>query len=188
VARTEKIVETLKSVPVSDLATWRGVAREAAGVFAAWSRRFEGDKPGTMATAADALARSAQYRGGEPVPSRELVQGFRGVAANVAQSELNSESPLVWAMLVNQLGRALRAIGDAHEARGEVQMAKALVGDLYKELEVLHDQFETSSARELVPGERTHEDRRAAAIHQILEREPALHRGCMPSQDRSFGR
>jgi hypothetical protein len=141
VARTEKIVETLKSVPVSDLAAWRGVAKEAAGVFAAWSRRYEGDNPGPMAAAADALARSAQYRRGEPVPSREVVQGFRGVAAIVAQSELNSESPLVWAMLVNQLGRTLRAIGDAHEARGEAEMAKVLVGDLSKELEVLHDQF-----------------------------------------------
>jgi hypothetical protein len=188
VARTEKIVDTLKSVPVSDLAAWRGVARETAGVLAAWSRRFEGDNPGPMAAAADALARSAQYRRGEPVPSREVVQGFRGVASIVAQSELNSESPLVWAMLVNQLGRTLRAIGDAHEARGEAEMAKVLVGDLSKELEVLHDRFETSSTRELVPGERTHEDRRAAAIHQILEHQLALHRGRLPSQDRSFGR
>jgi hypothetical protein len=188
VARTEKIVETLKSVPVSDLAAWRGVAREAAGVFAAWSRRFEGDNPGPMAAAADALARSAQYRRGEPVPSREVAQGFRGVAAIVAQSELNSGSPLVWAMLVNQLGRTIRAIGDAYEARGEAEMAKVLVGDLSKELEVLHDQFETSSTRQLVPGELTHEDRRAAAIHQILERHPGLHSSRLPSQDRSFGR
>jgi hypothetical protein len=188
VTRTEKIVETLKSVPMSDLAAWRGAAREAAGVLAAWSRRFEGDNPGPMAAAADALARSAQYRRGEPVPNREVVQGFRGVASIVAQSELNSESPLVWAMLVNQLGRTLRAIGDAHEAQGEVEMAKVLVGDLSKELEVLHDRFEKSSTRELVPGEQTFEDRRAAAIHQNLERQLGLHRGRLPSQDRGFGR
>ena len=76
VARIERIVEKLKSVPVTDLAAWRGAAREAAGVFAAWSRRFEGDTPGPMAAAADALARSAQYRRGEPVPSREVGAGI----------------------------------------------------------------------------------------------------------------
>ena len=56
---------------MSDLAAWRGAAREAAGVFAAWSRRFEGDSPGPLADSADALARSAQSRPGDPVPSRD---------------------------------------------------------------------------------------------------------------------
>jgi hypothetical protein len=187
VAGIERAVEKLKAIPASDLAAWRGAAREAAGVFAAWSRRFEGDSPGSMAAAADALARSAQFRPGEPVPSRESVPGFRGVASIVAQSELNNESPLVWAMLVDQLGRTLRAIGDAHGARGEAEMAKVLVGDLSMELEVLHDRFETSSTRELVPGERTYEDRRAAAIAEMLEHQPRHRRGG-PSQGRSFGR
>jgi Relaxase/Mobilisation nuclease domain len=188
VAGIERTVETLKAIPASDLAVWRGAAREAAGVFAAWSRRFEGDSPGPMAAAADALARSAQSRPGEPVPSREAVPEFRGVASIVAQSELNNGSPIVWAMLIDQLGRTLRAIGDAHGARGEVEMAKVLVGDLSKELEVLHDRFEASSTRELVPGERTYEDRRAAAIAEMLEHQPRHRRTHGPSQGRSFGR
>jgi hypothetical protein len=188
VARIERIAEKLESVPVTDLAAWRGAAREAAGVFAAWSRRFEGDTPGPMASAAHALARSAQYRRGEPVPSREVVQGFRGVASIVAQSELNNESPLVWAMLVDQLGRTLRAIGGAHDARGEAVMAKVLVGDLSNELELLHDRFETSSTRELVPGELTHEDRRAEAIAEMLEHQPRHRRGLGSSQGRGVGR
>jgi hypothetical protein len=37
---------------------------------------------------------------------------------------------MVWAMLVDQLGRTLRAIGDAHGARREVEMAKVLVDRL----------------------------------------------------------
>jgi hypothetical protein len=184
----ERVVEKLRAIPVSDLAAWRGAAREAAGVFAAWSRRFEGDSPGPLASAADALARSAQYRSGDPVPSRESVQGFRGVASIVAQSELDNESPLVWAMLVDQLGRTLRAIGDAHGARGEAEMAKVLVGDLSKELELLHDRFETSSTRELVPGEQTFEDRREAEIDKMLEYQPRHRREHGPSQARSFGR
>jgi hypothetical protein len=54
--------EQLASVPVSDLAVWRGVARETAGVFATLSRRIEGNSPGPLAATADALARSAQSR------------------------------------------------------------------------------------------------------------------------------
>jgi hypothetical protein len=154
VGAIERSVEKLKEVPVSDLAAWRGVAREAAGLFAAWSRRFEGDSPGPMAAAADALSRSAQNRPDDPVPSRDVLGNFRGVAAIVAQSQLSNNSPMAWAMLIDQLGRTLRAIGEAHVVRGEKNTARALVDKLSRELEVLHDRFETSSPRELLPDER----------------------------------
>lgn len=122
------------------------------------------------------------------MPNRNSVQGFRGVASIVGQSELDNGSPLVWAMLVHQLGRTLRAISDAHGARGEAEMAKVLVGDLSKELEELHNRFETSSTRELVPGERTYEDCSAAEIAEMLEDQPRYRRGNGPSQTRGFGR
>ena len=41
----ERSIVKLKQVPVSDLAAWRGASREAAGLFAAWSRRFERGQP-----------------------------------------------------------------------------------------------------------------------------------------------
>jgi hypothetical protein len=66
---------------------------------------------------------------------------------------------MAWAMLLDQLGRTLRAISDAHAIRGETGMARALVGSLSMELEVLHDQFETSSIGELVLEEQTFEGR-----------------------------
>ena len=135
----------LLAVPVSDLAAWRGAARETAGVFAVLSRRIEGDSPGPLAATADALARSAQSRPGEPWCLDLRCEDLRGVAAIVAQSELTNESPMAWVMLLDQLGRTLRAISAAHAVRGEAEMAKALVGSLSKELEVLHDRFETSS-------------------------------------------
>ena len=69
-----------------------------------------------------------------PRRAEKLFRNFRGVAAIVAQSELNNDSPVAWAMLIDQLGRTLRAIGDAHEARGEVEMAKVLGGRLSNEL------------------------------------------------------
>ncbi len=189
VAGAEKSADRLMAIPASDLATWRGAARETAGVFAAWSRRFEGDSPGPLAAASNALARSAQHRPDEPPPNRDAVRELRGVAMRVAQSELNNDSPVVWAMLIDQLGRTLRAIGDAHEARGEVEMAKVLGGRLSDELRELHERFETSTSRHLVPGEKLFEDRRADAVREMLARQPVHHHHHgPPSHDRGFGR
>jgi hypothetical protein len=184
----ERAVEKLKQVPVSDLAAWRGASREAAGLFAAWSRRFERDAPGPMAAAADALARSAQSRPGDPVPSRDAAANFRGVAAIVAQSQLSNKSPMAWAMLIDQLGRTLRTISDAHVARGETETARALVDNLSRELKVLHDRFETNSPHELIPGERMADERNPQSGHAIAKTHTARHRGRGSSHGRGFGR
>ena len=104
------------------------------------------------------------------------------ISARIAERTFY-DSPMAWAMLVDQPGRTLRAIGDAHVLRGETEMAKALVDRLSAELTGLHQRFETSSTRELVPGERTQEDRAAAATDEIPERQPEHHRGRGPSQD-----
>jgi hypothetical protein len=188
VAGVERSLERLRAVPVSDLAAWRGAAREAAGVFAAWSRRLEGNSPGPLAATADALARSAQKRPGEPTLEREAVRDFRGVAAIVAQSQLSRDSPMVWAMLIDQMGRTLRAIGDAHAARGEFTTAKVLVDTLSAEIAALHDRFETNSIQELAPGERTHEVRSLAAMSNNLPHQAKHHRGRGQSPGRGIGR
>jgi hypothetical protein len=188
VGAIERAVEKLQDVPVSDLAAWRGAAREAAGLFAAWSRRFEGDSPGPLAAAADALARSAQNRPGDRVAKRGTVANFRGVAAIVAQSQLSHKSPMAWAMLIDQLGRTLRTIGDAHIARGESDTARALVGNLSRELEVLHDRFETSSPHELLPDERMADHRNPLSGYEGGVHHVARHRGRGSSHDRGFGR
>ena len=188
VAGIERSVERLKAVPVSDLAAWRGAAREAAGVFSALSRRFEGDSLGPMADAAEALGRSAQSRSEDPPPSRAAVRDLRGIAAIVAQSELRNDSPIAWAMLLSQLGRTLDAIGDAHAARGESQMAKALRGRLSAEILKLHGRFETSSSQDLIPGEQTQVDRAAAAMHEIPKSQPGRHRSRGPNRARGIER
>jgi hypothetical protein len=188
VAGIERSVERLIAIPVSDLAAWRGAAREAAGVFSALSRRFEGDSPGPMADAADTLARSAQSRPEDPPPSRAAVRDFRGIAAIVAQSGLNNGSPMVWAMLVDQMGRTLRAIGDAHAVRGESQMAQALGERLSDEILELHERFETSSTQHLIPGEQMQDDRAAAAMHEIPKSQPRHHRRHGPNQARGIER
>jgi hypothetical protein len=188
VAAVERSVERLRAIPASDLPAWRGAAREAAGVFAAWSRRLEGKSPGPLAATADVLARSAQNRPGEPTPDRGAVRGFRGVAAIVAQSQLGRDSPIAWAMLIDQPGRTLRAIGDAHGARGETEMAKVLVDGLSVEIAALHKQFETSSTQELVLGERTYEVRFDAAIGKNPRHQAKHQQRRGRSPDRGIGR
>jgi len=96
-------------------------------------------------------------------------------------------------MLIDDLGRTLQAIGDAHAARGEVEMAKALGDRLSDELRELHERFETSTSRQLVPSERLYEDRYADAIRAIVGRQPEHdqdhhHHHDPPSHDRGFGR
>jgi len=134
------------------------------------------------------LARSAQNRPGDPVPSRDAVSNFRGVAAIVAQSQLSNKSPMAWARLFDQLGRTLRTIGEAHVARGETETARALVDNLSRELEVLHDRFETSSPHELLPDERVSDHSKPASRYETGMHKVAHHRGRESSHDRGFGR
>jgi AcrR family transcriptional regulator len=188
VAAVERSVERLRVVPVSDLAVWRGAAREAAGVFAAWSRRLERNGPGPLAATADTLARSAQNGPGEPTPDRGAVRDFRGVAAIVAQSQLGRDSPIAWAMLIDQMGRTLRAIADAHAARGEFNTAKVLVDTLSTQIAALHDRFETNSIQELALGERVYEGRFDAAMSKNLPHQAKHHRGRGQSPSRGVGR
>jgi hypothetical protein len=95
---------------------------------------------------------------------------------------------MAWAALINQLGRTLRAIGDAHGARGETEMAKVLVDTLSAEIAALHERFETNSIQELVPGERAHEVRSLEAMSKRLPHEAKHHRGRGQSPGRGVGR
>jgi hypothetical protein len=95
---------------------------------------------------------------------------------------------MVWAALINQMGRTLRAIADAHAARGESHTAKVLVNTLSGEIAALHDRFETNSVQELAPGERVHEGRFDAAMSKNLPHQAKHHRGRGQSPNRGIGR
>jgi hypothetical protein len=86
------------------------------------------------------------------------------------------------------MGRTLRAIGDAHAARGEFHTAKVLVDGLSAEIASLHDRFETNSIQELVPGERVHDIRPLAAMSNNLPHQAKHHRGRGQSPGRGIGR
>jgi hypothetical protein len=86
------------------------------------------------------------------------------------------------------MGRTLRAIADAHAARGEFNAAKVLVDTLSAEIATLHNRFETNSVQELVPGERTQEVRSLTAMSKNLPHQAKHHRGRGQSPGRGIGR
>jgi ABC-type hemin transport system substrate-binding protein len=95
---------------------------------------------------------------------------------------------MAWAMLIDQLGRTIRAVGDAHGVRGETEMAKELVDTLSAEIAALHKQFEASSTDERVPGERAHEVRSPGAMGKNLQHQAKHHRGRGQGPERSIER
>jgi hypothetical protein len=95
---------------------------------------------------------------------------------------------MVWALLIDQMGKTLRAIADAHAARGEFYTAKVLVAGLSAEIAALHDRFKTSSIQELAPGERSRDGRFDAAMSKNLPHQAKHHRGRGQSPGRGIGR
>jgi len=67
---------------------------------------------------------------------------------------MTNESPTAWMMLLDQLGRTLRAMSAAHVARGEAEMATVLVECLEGELVALHDRFASRWVDRPVPDAR----------------------------------
>ena len=72
-------MEKLKQVPVSDLAAWRGASREAAGLFAAWSRRFEREQPRAYGGSGRRIGSIGAEPAGDPAPSRTRQRTFAGL-------------------------------------------------------------------------------------------------------------
>jgi hypothetical protein len=95
---------------------------------------------------------------------------------------------MAWAMLIDQMGRTLRAIADAQAARGEFHTAKVLVDGLSAEIAALHVRFETTSIQELAPGERVRDGRFDAAMSPNLPHQAKHHRGRGQSPARGIGR
>ncbi len=130
-----EMVRRLGTVPARDVATWRAVASDAAGVLAVLSGRTE-RVPGPLARASDILARSAQgpcqgSGGGKQFPRGTL----KSVAALMAQADLDEDAPATWRLLFAELLRMTQAVHDAHLARSEAEQAARLVGEARSALE-----------------------------------------------------
>jgi hypothetical protein len=126
--------ERLRQVPVDDRGTWAHLARDAAGVLAAWSLRTE-PEPGPLADASRSLARSGQLRR-EQVrrrrwqsfpPTRNAAQLLLAVAAGSTSN----------AALMRQMIDLSLALREMHAAAGDADRAAQLEQTARQELEAL---------------------------------------------------
>jgi hypothetical protein len=124
-AEVASLREQLRAVPADDRHTWAVVARQSAGVFAAWSRRTESE-PGPLAATADALARSAQMHYRSPRPKYTPAPALSGTAVLLMQVAGTRNSVVADLVLVRQLANTMKAVHDAHVARGELKQALIL--------------------------------------------------------------
>lgn len=154
--------ERLRQVPVDDRGTWAHLARDAAGVLAAWSLRTE-PEPGPLAEASRSLARTAQLRRQHVrrrrwrsiPPARNTAQLLLAVAAG---STSNTS-------LMRQMIELSQALGEMHAAAGEAARAAQLEQTARQELQVLAGRSEKLADEQpaaLAPG---------AVLHQPVPRQ-----------------
>jgi hypothetical protein len=137
--RLGETVRRLAAVPADDVAAWRALAADAAGVAAALSRRVEAS-PGPLARASDLLDRSAQ--GPRQGHRRATVAAPKTLKAAVvkdavmAQATLDDDRvALAWQLLLAELLRLVQALHGAYLARSEAEQAARLAGEARSALE-----------------------------------------------------
>jgi hypothetical protein len=115
--------ERLQNVQHEDQTTWALVARDAAGILAAWSLRAE-PQPGPLAEAARAIARTAQLRAATvPGAPRRPFPPTQSTAQMLLRGATGPQSSR---FLLSQITSLAGAIRDMHAAAGEAQRAAEL--------------------------------------------------------------
>ena len=123
--------ERLREVAVDDHARWAAVANDAAGMLAAWSLAVE-QRPGPLAEAADALARSAQLPAARAhrAPREPSVRG----AARLLSGAASPSTIVARAAMLRQLANTAQALHDAHVAAGHAQRANEVAAAIRTQL------------------------------------------------------
>jgi hypothetical protein len=150
--------EQLLQIPPEETATWAHAAREAAGVFAAWSLRTE-PQPGPLAETCRVLARSAQLRHREvhgrrwrSLPAARHTTALLLAASPDARAALN---------IFRQLSSLSTAIADMHQAVGDLQRARELQDLSRRQLATVTAELQAREVRAHIAGSQSHEPRRS---------------------------
>jgi hypothetical protein len=133
--------DALHHVPVDDWAVWAQVARETAGVFAAWSLRTE-PMPGPLAATARSLARSAQLRTQPPARARVPLSPARNTARLMLAAGLRGRSSL---LVLSQLANLSKAMHDMHLAAAQAERAAEIEHTVRAELAAVSKRVATST-------------------------------------------
>ena len=151
----DRLRADLRSVPLGDRAGWAHAARDAAGVFAAWSAREE-SAPGPLAHTSRMLARSAH------VPAHLSAARPVGLSSIATAAALLLRTPsgqgaALEAELLRQLARVAVAILDMHTARGDATRAEQLRSVVVHQI---------GAVRETLPAPRSQGNTTTAAVGQ----------------------
>ena len=122
----------------SDPAGVARVARDGAGILAAWSVALEGDNPGALARASRQLARSAELRAYRRLPPpRPRPRSSKLALYLLAGARPDSTSG--WLMAARQLSLLGRDLARLHQLRGELDRARELETNYATELDQVHE-------------------------------------------------
>jgi hypothetical protein len=135
VGEIERLRGQLRGVD-NDPAGAARVARDGAGVLAAWSLTLEGDTPGPLARAARQLARSAEqpaYRRTPPPRPRPR----SSMLALFLLAGARPDSTAGWFLLARQLSLLASDLARLHRLRGELDRAREIEVGVGAELELV---------------------------------------------------
>ncbi len=122
----------------NDTAGVARVARDGAGILAAWSVALEGDDPGALARASRQLARSAELRAHHrPPPTRPRPRSSKLAIYLLAGARPDSTAG--WLMAARQLSFLGQDLARLHQRHGELDRARELVTNYATELAQVHE-------------------------------------------------
>jgi hypothetical protein len=160
--------ERLAGVRPEDRTTWALIARDAAGILAAWSLRTEPD-PGPLAEAGRTLARSAQLRAVQvPGTPRRPFPPMQSTAQLLLRTTAGPASARI---LLSQVASLVDALRDMHAAAGEAARAAELEQSAARRLGPREGSTAASGARAQLGGALSKESER------IQPRGPIRRRG-----------
>jgi hypothetical protein len=121
----------------SDSAGVARVARDGAGILAAWSVALEGDNPGALARASRQLARSAELRAYRRLPpARPRPRSSRLALYLLAGARPDSTAG--WLMAARQMSLLGRDLARLHQLRGDLDRARELETKYATELDQVY--------------------------------------------------
>ena len=132
IAQAKEYADRLHSIPVTDHATWAKAARDASGVFAAWSLHAEAT-PGPLAATADELSKTAQLRDRQQHSKPVSLPSLAGATMLVLAAGSESTTAAYAALMV-QLIRTSKALYEMHVESRNLRESQNLNRVLMNEL------------------------------------------------------
>ncbi|NVC25310.1 relaxase [Kocuria salina] len=126
----KEVRRRLVKIAPDDHQSWAHAAREASGVFAAWSHATE-DGQGPLGRTARVLARSAHRSGVKITAPLEAPLRTSGTTAFLLAAT-RAPSPMVQALIMNQMLRMTQAFYEMHQAHQDLRETQ-LINDTFEQ-------------------------------------------------------